>query len=212
MLKGFNDLLKLDISDKISRKPTFRYDKTQNKTVPTGNYLDYISWVNALILLYENGAESVEYGNIYNKDGHSLFLCDGKVPEVHVFVSIDGKRYEMTYPVIDGSSDIKMEKIVQSDVHNASQRAFVKCVAVNTGLGLSLWVKEETDKPLKIDESVHNIMICLARVQRKYGEAVSKLGTERDLNNALQVNPKQLKLIFSSANSLRVLEEKLNKI
>ena len=158
-IKGFKELYALDLGNRVSKKPVFKYDKAQGKTVKTGQELDYISWPDCLVLLYENGAEKVQYGNITNAEGHSLFLSNGALPEVRVFVEIDGERRELSYPVIDGTKDISMEKIVQSDVHNATQRAFVKCVAVYWGLGLSLWQKEETAKPSRpVDDlSIHNI-------------------------------------------------------
>lgn len=59
---------------------------------------------------------------------------------------MDGDHRELDYPVIDGARDISMDKLVQSDIHNATQRGFVKCVAINWGLGLSLWQKEENEE------------------------------------------------------------------
>ena len=174
MIKPFNELYQADVQEYIEKKPTFRYDKTKGKFVETEKKLDYISWVNAVILLHLNGAESVKYGNYYSADGHSLFLVDGKLPEVHIWVEVDGDRREITYPLIDGSNDINMEKITQSDIHNASQRAMVKCVAINWGLGLKLWRKEENEtesarKELKDveDISVHKIMKINERCQQR---------------------------------------------
>ena len=174
MIKPFNELYELDLQGYVEKKPTFKYDKSQQKFVETDKKLDYISWVNMVVLLHKNGAESVKYGNCYSADGHSLFLVGGGLPEVHVWVEVDGDRREITYPLIDGSADIKMDKLTQSDVHNASQRAMVKCVAINWGLGLKLWQKEETEneanrKELKAveDISVHKIMKINERCQQR---------------------------------------------
>lgn len=65
-------------------------------------------------------------------------MIDGRAPFVRVYVEVDGDRRELDYPVIDGARDISMDKLVQSDIHNATQRGFVKCVAINWGLGLSV--------------------------------------------------------------------------
>ena len=165
MIKSFKELYELDLSGYIQKKPTFRYDKNKGKFVETDKKLDYIAWSSCVVLLHLNGAETVKYGNYYSQDGHSLFLVGGDLPEVHIWVEVDGERREITYPLIDGSNDIKMDKITQSDIHNASQRAMVKCVAVNWGLGLKLWTKEEDnddqnrkDEKEASDLSVHRSM------------------------------------------------------
>lgn len=174
MIKNFNDLYDADLNGYIEKKPTFKFDKAKGKFVETDKKLDYISWVNAVLLLHQNGAESVKYGNYYSADGHSLFLVNGGLPEVHIWVEVDGDRREITYPLIDGSNDIKMDKITQSDIHNASQRAMVKCVAINWGLGLKLWRKEEDENEANRKEqkavediSVHNIMKINERCQQR---------------------------------------------
>jgi hypothetical protein len=174
MIKKFNELYEVDLTGYIEKKPTFKYDKAKGKFVETDKKLDYISWVNAVILLHKHGAETVKYGNCHSEDGHSLFLVNGELPEVHVWVEVDGDRRDITYPLIDGSSDIKMDKITQSDIHNASQRAMVKCVAINWGLGLKLWQKEEAEddknrkeKKTVEDISVHNILKIYERCQQR---------------------------------------------
>lgn len=185
MLKSFSELYETDLAGFIEKKPTFRYDKTKGKFVETDKKLDYISWVNAVLLLHRYGAESVKYGNYYSVDGHSLFLSGGGLPEVHIWVEVDGDRREITYPLIDGSNDIKMDKITQSDIHNASQRAMVKCVAINWGLGLKLWQKEEhendagrQDKKAAEDLSGHNIMAIKHRCEQKTTALLNRSGKE----------------------------------
>ena len=74
MIKPFNELYEADVQGYIEKKPTFKYDKTKGKVVETDKKLDYISWVNAVILLHLNGAESVKYGNYYWR--HHDAACD----------------------------------------------------------------------------------------------------------------------------------------
>ncbi|KAA3405070.1 DUF1071 domain-containing protein [Akkermansia muciniphila] len=212
MLKPFRELLKLDLSGKISQKPIFK--KSNGQYVQVGS-LDYLSWVDCLELLYEHGAESVTYGNVVNEHGHSLFLNDGKCPEVRVHVDIDGMHFELTYPVIDGSRVVDLEKLDQSDVHNATQRGFVKCVAINTGLGLQLWEKEEreqeTSKP-QMDENDHSLKVCMNRIKRKYGDAVALFGGEQDVLNGLGIKKKTIENSFAAVNNLLLIEDKLGKM
>lgn len=213
-IKGFKELYALELGNRVSKKPVFKYDKSQGKTVKTGQELDYISWPDCLVLLYENGAEKVQYGNITNAEGHSLFLVNGALPEVRVFVDIDGERRELSYPVIDGTKDISMEKIVQSDVHNATQRAFVKCVAVNWGLGLSLWQKEETAKPSRpVDDlSIHNIFAIRQRVEELLTYRLQHGLDMSDLLQILGLSKKRFDIIMASFNDIAVLEQKLRNL
>lgn len=213
-IRNFNELYKLDLKPWISKKPVFKYDQAQRKTVKTNQELDYISWPDCLVLLHENGAGKVLYGNITNAEGHSLFLSCGALPEVRVFVEIDGDRRELTYPVIDGTKDISMDKIVQSDVHNATQRAFVKCVAVNWGLGLSLWQKEEKAKPERPAEdlSIHNIYAIKTRVEQLL---TVKMQNGMDLPGILSllgISKKRFDLIMNAFNDIAVLERKLMEL
>lgn len=212
MLKSFFELYQLDISKEINRKPIKK--KMGDGTWKEVGKLDYLSWATVLRLLYENGAESVYYGNILSDAGHSLFLLEGRLPEVHVWIEIDGKRHEITYPVIDGSKDISMEYIAQSDIHNASQRAFVKCVAVNTGLGLRLWEREDAEQPkeIKDDINAHNVLRVYDRLNEKFSKAVQRMGSERDVYDVIGYSAKQVKLMFQCLQAADSMEKKLDSL
>lgn len=166
-IRPFSELVGLDLKEYISKKPVLKKEGGEWKKV---GELDYLSWPDCLCLLHTAGAEKVLYGNVRSGADHPLFLLEGRVPFVRVYVEVDGDRRELDYPVIDGSRDIAMDKLSQSDVHNATQRGFVKCAAINWGLGLSLWKKEEQDgekrwKPSD-DLEFHNIMAIKERVER----------------------------------------------
>ena len=49
----------------------------------------------------------------------------------------------MQTPVMNGSNPVKDNSMSQQRVWNSMCRAFVKCVAIHTGLGFDLWLKEE---------------------------------------------------------------------
>src|SRR6185312_8016996 len=132
-LKPFNELFKLDLSNEVAKRPV---KKNSNQT------LDYLEWANCIKLLYENGAEKVRYGMNKNENGYPCFYNqNGESPFVSVWVEIDGERYEEDYPVINGIYVVANPN--QLDINKAKQRGFVKAVAINTGLGLGLWIKEE---------------------------------------------------------------------
>lgn len=210
-MKTFLELYRLDLGQYISKKPIMKKSGDEWKKI---GELDYISWSACLKLLYEFGAKSVRYGNILSESGHSLFLQSGKCPEVHVFVEIDENRYELAYPVIDGARDIPIDKITQSDVHNATQRGFVKCVAINTGLGLSLWEREdrELSKIPKDDINYHNLYAVIERVKRKYAAAVEQTGGQRELSGIIDISEKAIESTFKHAQNLGVLETRLNGV
>lgn len=167
-IKPFSELMELDLSENMSKKPVFKKNK-QGGYDKVGE-LDYLNWADCLSLLYQNGAQRVQFGNVRSREDHPLFLINGAAPFVRVYVEVDGDRRELDFPVIDGSNDISMEKLVQSDVHNATQRGFVKCVAINWGLGLSLWQREDREadgrrKPSD-DLEFHSIQAIKTRVER----------------------------------------------
>lgn len=168
-IKPFFELMGLDLSSDISKKPVFKKDQQTGKYKQVGE-LDYLNWADCLSLLYQNGAEKVLFGNVRSGADHPLFLINGVAPFVRVYVEVDGDRRELDFPVIDGSNDISMEKLKQSDIHNATQRGFVKCVAINWGLGLSLWQREDKEEEKRRkpsdDLEFHNIMAIKARVDR----------------------------------------------
>ena len=143
MIKSFAELSKIEV--KPTKKPVFKWNKAKQDYDKVGE-LDVVSWVDCLKVLYENGAEKVVFENIQNENGGLLFLDENKSISIKVFVEIDGDRREIFYPVINGSSDIKADKVSQSDIYNAKQRAFVKCVAVNWGLGISFWERDNPDE------------------------------------------------------------------
>lgn len=63
--------------------------------------------------------------------------------ETRIRVVIDENEYEMQSPVMNGSNPVKDNSMSQQRVWNSMCRSFVKCVAIHTGLGFNLWLKEE---------------------------------------------------------------------
>lgn len=63
--------------------------------------------------------------------------------ETRIKVVIDDNEYEMQSPVMNGSNPVKDNSMSQQRVWNSMCRSFVKCVAIHTGLGFDLWLKEE---------------------------------------------------------------------
>lgn len=116
--------------------------------------LTYLNWAKCIDLLHENGADTVYWVPIPDeKTGSSLRMTDqvftdksgntNKCYETRILVVIDDNEYEMQTPVMNGSNPVKDNSMSQQRVWNSMCRAFVKCVAIHTGLGFNLWLKEE---------------------------------------------------------------------
>lgn len=133
MIKKFNELVKLDLTKFTQKKPTF-FKGQDGRLKPTSEdkWLDYIEWAKLLELLYENGADEVGFFSEIHKE---------KINTLVIHLCIDSQEYVTDYPIIDGNSVITAPN--QMQLHKAELRGFVKCVAIHTGLGLSLWMREE---------------------------------------------------------------------
>lgn len=114
----------------------------------------YLNWAKCIDLLHENGAEKVYWEPIPNSEtGNSLRMTQevftdskgviNRCYETRIKVVIDDAEYEMQSPVMNGVNPVKDNSMNQLRVWNSMCRSFVKCVAIHTGLGFNLWLKEE---------------------------------------------------------------------
>lgn len=138
MIKSYAEMKKIDVSPYCEERDGFVY----------------LNWAKCIDLLHENGAEKVYFIPIPDeKTGSSLrmteqFFTDSKgntnrCYETRIKVVIDNNEYEMQSPVMNGSSPVKDNSMSQQRVWNSMCRSFVKCVAIHTGLGFNLWLREE---------------------------------------------------------------------
>ena len=168
MLKSWSEMRQLDIS---------KYVKQRDKA-------DYLPWASCLKLLYENGAEKVSFRPMTNELGSSLFMSDqvftdkngntNRCYEVRVEVVIDGSSFWISYPVMNGINPVRDNLMNQNAVHKAQMRAFVKAVAINTGLGFDLWLEDSDIEDTGEDLSKHNIYAIRERMQMTYTKLVKK--------------------------------------
>ena len=168
MLKSWNEMRQLDIS---------KYVKKRDKA-------DYLPWASCMKLLYENGAEKVVITPQTTESGSSLFMSDhtftdkngntNRCYEVRVAVEIDHNPYWISYPVMNGINPVKDNSMNQNAVHKAQMRAFVKAVAINTGLGFDLWLDDSDIEDSGEDLSKHNIYAIRERMQQAYTKLVKR--------------------------------------
>lgn len=168
MLKSWKEMCDLDIS---------KYVKQRDKA-------DYLPWSSCLKLLYENGAENVRIRTLTDENGSSLFMSDqtftdkngstNRCYEVRVEVVVDGATFGISYPVMNGINPVRDNLMNQNAVHKAQMRAFVKCVAINTGLGFNLWLDDSDIEDSGEDLSKHSIYAIRERMQQQYTKLVKR--------------------------------------
>ena len=204
MLKSWNEMRSLDIS---------KYVKQRDKA-------DYLPWASSLKHLYENGAEKVSIRTLTDVNGSSLFMSDetftdknggkNRCYEVRIEVVIDGSAYTFNYPVMNGINPVRDNLMNQNAVHKAQMRAFVKCVAINTGLGFDLWL-DDSDIESDVDDlSKHNLWAIKERMQQAYTRAIKKGLSTGDIAKAVNKTEEEVRLLFTYFDQLNRFEQELN--
>ena len=207
MLKNWNEMRKLDIK---------QYVKQRDKA-------DYLPWSTCLKLLYENGAERVEIRTLTDVNGSSLFMSEqvfkdkndntNRCYEVRVEVVIDGHDYSLSYPVMNGINPVRDNLMNQNAVHKAQMRAFVKCVAINTGLGFNLWLDDSDIDDGGEDLSKHNLRAIQERMQQAYTELLKKGMTTKEIADKLRTNESTINyMLTKSFDDLTMLEKDLSAL
>ena len=204
-IKSWNEMRKIDISN---------YVKNRNKA-------DYLPWADCLKLLYDHGAEEVRFEALVDANGSSLFMSDetfaskdkgsNRCYEVRVKVTIDGKAYEMSYPVLNGIVAVRDASMDQNAVHKSQMRAFVKCVAINTGLGFDLW-RDDSDIEEADDLSKHNLWAVKERMQQAYTRAIKKGMSTGDIAKAVNKTEDEVRILFTYFDALNRFEQELNAL
>ena len=192
-IKSFADMRKIDVLPFCEYREA-KDDKGKKIQVP------YLNWAKCKELLHQNGAEVVYFEPCVNANGSSLIMSDqvftdkndvtNRCYEVRVKIVIDDLEFEAQYPLMNGSNPVKDNSMTQQRLWNAQTRAFVKGVAMRTGLGFGLWVSggDEADEKTTTDDlSSHNIYAIRERMQITYtnlikrgfstGEIAQKMGT-----------------------------------
>lgn len=206
MLKSWNEMRSLDISKYVKRR-----DKA-----------DYLPWASCLKLLHENGAEAVYFEAMVNEDGSSLFMSNqvftdknggtNKCYEVRVKVVIDNAEYVLSYPVMNGINPVRDNLMTQNAVHKAQMRAFVKCVAINTGLGFDLWLDDSDIENDTDDLSKHSLWAIKERCQIAYTNAIKKGMSTKEIAEKLEMTEDEVRILFAYFDALNRFEQKLNAL
>lgn len=178
-MKNFNELLSLDLSDKIHTYKGFKH----------------LPWVECLKLCKEYISEKITY--FFDTTEWSPPNRNGDIfATVKVVVASPGEfEWRMSYPVIDG--DIAVANPDSFRLQVAQQRAFVKCVAINSGLGLGLWEKELTSPEIANPESPGNLGVKIVNL---FGELVPRFGDPKALHDEIGITEVELRDIVKSGS------------
>ena len=205
-IKSWNEMRQLDIS---------KYVKQRDEA-------DYLPWASCMTLLYENGAEKVLLETLTDANGSSLFMSDqvftdknggtNRCYEVRIKVTIDDKEYYFSYPVMNGINAVRDNLMNQNAVHKAQMRAFVKCVAINTGLGFNLWMDDADIETDTDDLSKHNLWAVKERMQQAYTRAIKKGMSTGDIAKAVNKTEDEVRLLFTYFDQLHRFEQELNAL
>lgn len=209
-LKKYSDLRKVDVSKWVEKR----------------DGAEYLNWAKVVDLLHENGAEVVYFEPIVNEStGSSLFMSEqtyvdskgntNRVYETAVKIVIDDLEFIQRGPVTNGANQVKDNSMTQQRLWNCQTRLFVKGVAIRTGLGFDLWLKEETKNEKDTwedDLSKHDIFKIKERCQIVYTQKL-KLGlTTKEIASKLNKTEEEVKALFSYFDTLSTFEKELSNI
>lgn len=160
MSNYFEELNKIDVSEKIEKK----------------NNLSYLSWAWAWGELKKRHP-TASYTVYENADGWNYFT-DGRTAWVKTGVTVDGLEHIEYLPVMDfRNKSIPLEQVTSFDVNKTIQRSLTKAVARH-GLGLYIYAGEdlpEQEKPELSQELLTAIAECgtVEGLQRLYEDSKS---------------------------------------
>lgn len=206
-LKSFDELRKLDVS---------KYIKERDRA-------KYLPWAVCVDLLHQNGAEKVYFEPLTNDKGSSLFMSDktftdkngntNNCYEVAVKVFIDDLVFVVREPLMNGSNPVKDNSLSQQRVGNAQKRAFVKGVAIHTGLGFGLWSDDISDIDDASDDlSKHSLKAIKDRMLEKVTALMKKGISEEDIAKHNNMTVEEVKGLFSYFASINRFERSLNDL
>lgn len=216
-IKSYAEMRKIDVIPYCEVREA-KDDKGRKIEVP------YLNWAKCKELLHENGAETVYFEPCVNANGSSLFMSDqvfydknetpNRCYEVRVKIVIDDLEFEVQYPLMNGSNPVKDNSLTQQRLWNAQTRAFVKGVAMRTGLGFGLWVSgdEADDKAPVEDLSSHSLWAIKERMQQTYTKAMMKGMSVSDIAKAVHKTEDEVRVIFTYFDQLHRFEQELNAL
>lgn len=209
-LANYDELRKVDVTPYVEKR----------------DGADYLNWAKVVDLLHENGAKTVYFEPVENKQtGSSLYMTEqtftdskgntNRVYETAVKIVIDDIEFIQRGPVTNGSNPVKDNSMSQQRLWNCQTRLFVKGVAIRTGLGFNLWLKEEekNEKDNWEDDLYrHDIFKIKERCQQIYTQKMKEGLTVKEIAQKLHKTEDEVKALFSYFDTLSNFEKDLSNI
>ena len=216
MLKKFDELYKIDVMPYCDFKEG-KDDKGKKIEIP------YLNWAKCVTLLHENGAEIVYFTPLKNEEGGYLFASrevhnkDGRTTGcyfVSVEIHIDDLVFTQDLPLLNGNLVVYDDTLNQLRISNAHARAFVKGVAIRTGLGFSLWAEDdEGEKATSEDLSIHSILKIKQRIEQRFTDLMKRGMSQAEICGKCGLKEKDVGAILGKyVNGILYLEDALKKI
>lgn len=209
MLKPWKELREIDISNYCDDR----------------DGMSYLNWAKCVDLLHEYGAERVYFEPLVNEKGSSLFMTDqtftdskgntNRCYEIGVRVFVDDNVWEFRAPLMNGSNPVKDNSMSQQRIWNAQTRAFVKCIAIHTGLGFNLWVKDEIHEEKEIvddDLMKHDLFKVKERMQEAYTKLIKAGLSSKEIAGKLNKTEDEVKAIFTYFDIINNFEREMSNI
>lgn len=205
MLKPWSEMRNVDVSKYVQNRDGY----------------DYLPWADCVQLLHDNGAEKVFFQPLTTESGSSLFMSEhtfidkndkkNRCYEVRVQITIDDDVFEQGYPLLSGSTPIRDDILTQQRVHTAIARAFVKGVAIHTGLGFGLWLKVDDSNTDSEEDNLskHKLKAIKERMQEEITACMQKGLSFGDVAKELGMDEEVLRSKFSYFAELSKIEKKL---
>lgn len=217
MLKSFAELRKIDVLPYCEKREA-KDENGRKIEVP------YLNWAKCKDLLHENGAEVVYFEPLVNENGSTLFMTDvpftdskgnkNRCFEVRVKIVIDDLEFTQNYPLLNGVYVVREDTINQLRLSNAQARAFVKGVAIRTGLGFGLWVTDDETIQKNGEEDLyfHNILKVKERMERLITAKMDSGLTVQRICEQLKIDEDQFNVYMKQYAILDRLEKAIRKL
>ena len=175
-------------------------------------------------LLHQNGAETVYFEPVTGPNGSSLIMADqvftdgkgntNRCYEVRVHIVIDTLEFDAQFPLMNGSNPVKDNSLTQQRLWNAQTRAFVKGVAMRTGLGFELWLNDmDSVDPGDEDLNRYKLRAIQERMQQDYTKLIKKGMSTKEIADRLGTNESTINLFMTKIfDDLERMEKELNAL
>lgn len=214
MIKPYNELVKIDVLPFCDKREA----KDNN-----GKKIDvpYLNWAKCKQLLHENGAESVYYIALKDQSGSYVF-CSKEVQNkdgrktgcyfVSVEIHVDDKVFTMDMPLMNGALVVYEDTLNQLRIANCHARAFVKGVAIHTGLGFGLWAQDQDTDSAPDDLSGHSIFAIKQRIEQLITVKLQNGLDMREMLAIIDMNEKTFQNTMKAIDNIALLEKRIRAL